>query len=479
MSTGAINPLPNASTTPPLAVPRPEPDWDAMRPYLPLVRQIASRIRRRLPSSVEVDDLAQAGTIGLMSALASASNAGRECSESYVRLRVQGAILDSLREYDWASRYMRDRNRKLQTAQNELRQTLGHEPTSEEVASHLDLNLETYFEFAAFSQSPTIIDRGTNRDGEEITMEEFVEDEAEPRPDQIYENHELRRLMLANAATLGAESCCVLLLYYFAEWTGAQIAEALQLSEARVSQLRSAALATLRKRSRSTMEGRVMPPRKSSAAQTMRYHSERDNPSSLLRALMGVMALCEPERWEHCRRVEAYVRHFAGQAGVYPSRDLPRLFDAALLHDLGTICVPAPVLDKPSRLDHDEWRSVRRHVEVGCSILERIEALRPLGPIVRHHHELYRGGGYPEGIAGDQIPLGSRLLTFADTLDALTTARPYRPAVGFDAALRTMKSLIGLQFDPELAKIFFRIPASEWRAIREYTHDQPENARLT
>lgn len=439
------------------------PAWEAMEPHMGLVRQIASRIRRRLPGSVELDDLEQAGTIGLMAAIASADAAGRECSEAYLRLRIQGAILDSLREYDWASRYMRDRGRKLRETEQQLRQQLGREPNSEEVAEHLDLDLQSYFELAACTQPPSIVDRGTTREGDEITIEEFVEDTTESRQDQLYENQELRRFMLMGAASLSAEHCVVLLLYYFAEWTGAQIAEALQLSEARVSQLRSGALATLRKRSRYRSESKPPRTRRASRTSDAAYRSDRDAPNSCLRALVETLAICEPSTWEHCIRVEAYTAHLAGPVG-YPAAEMPRLLDAALLHDIGTICVPPSVLHKAGALDQREWRSVRRHVDVGGAILSRIAALSGLAGIVRHHHENFSGGGYPDGLRGDAIPLGSRIIAIADTLDALTSHRSYRDLLDFDQAKEHILK-DARRYDPAICEIFCTIPAEDWRQV--------------
>jgi FliA/WhiG family RNA polymerase sigma factor len=451
---------------PPIPSERVAPTWEAMQPYMALVRQIAFRIRKRLPGSVELDDLEQAGTIGLMAALSSADSAGRECSEAYLRLRIQGSILDSLREYDWASRYMRDRSRKLREAEQHLRQQLGREPSSEEVAEHLDLDLQSYFELAACTQSPSIVDCGTNRDGDEITIEEFVEDTTENRQDQVFENQELRRFMLMGAATLSAEHCVVLLLYYFAEWTGAQIADVLQLSEARVSQLRSAALATLRKRGRSRSEMKPLREKRTKHSTASEYRSERENPNSCIRALLDTLAICEQTTWEHCVRVEAYTSLFARRI-QYPSLDLPRLLDAALLHDVGKICVPTSVLSKPGTLNMDEWMSVRRHVDVACTILSRLSALNGLSGIVRHHHENFNGGGYPDGISGEAIPLGSRIIAFADTLDALTSYRSYRDALNFDEAKDYILTKARRRFDPALCEVFESIPPGEWQVVRE------------
>ncbi len=453
----------------PALTPSPEttaPAWEAIQPHMGLVRQIAFRIRRRLPGSVEIDDLEQAGVMGLMAALSSAESSGRECSESYLRLRIQGAILDTLREYDWASRYMRDRGRKLRDAEAHLRQSLGREPGSEELAEHLDLDLQTYFELAACAQAPSIVDCGTNKDGDPVTIEEFAEDLNEMPQDRVCENQELRRMMLMGAASLGAEHCVVLLLYYFAEWPGAQIANVLQLSEARVSQLRTVALAALRRKGQYHSAPKPSRAKKSPHAGNEPYRSDREGPNSLVHALADTLAICEPQTWEHCLRVEAYTARLAARLR-YRREDMPRLLDATLLHDLGTICVPAGVLRKAGSLDRDEWKSVRSHVDVACAILSRIPALSKLTGIVRHHHENFFGGGYPDGISGDAIPLGARIIALTDTLDALTSYRTYREAMTFNEAKRRILDEALPRFDPAILAAFSAIDAVEWESVRQ------------
>lgn len=441
------------------------PAWEMIEPHMGLVRQIAFRIRRRLPGSVEIDDLEQAGVIGLMAGLSSAESAGRQCSEAYLRLRIQGAILDSLREYDWASRYMRDRGRKLRDAEAQLRQSLGREPGSEEVAEHLDLDLQSFFELTACTQPPSIVDCGTTKDGDAVTIEEFIEDPNDIPQDRACENQELRRMMLMGAASLSAEHCVVLLLYYFAEWSGAQIARVLQLSEARVSQLRTSALAALRRKGQYHSALRPSPGRKNISAPDSPYRSDRDSAASLVRALSETLAICEPQAWEHCVRVEAYTAHLAARLG-YPENDIPRLLDAALLHDLGTICVPAGVLHKPGSLDQEEWQSVRSHVLVACAILSRVSALSGLTEIVRHHHENFFGGGYPDGISGNSISPAARIIALTDTLDALTSERSYREALDFSEATRRIRQQAHPRFDPAVLKVFFEVEAKEWERIR-------------
>jgi RNA polymerase sigma factor (sigma-70 family) len=434
-----------------------------------LVHQIALRVHRRLPASVELDDLEQAGTLGLMDALSMTDRSGRECSPAYLRLRVQGAILDSLRQYDWASRYMRDRGRKLRDAENELHHQLGKAPTSEEIAERMGLDLHSYFEFAAAVRSPLQVVSTKDQDDNEQPILDTLSSPAEFRPDALFEQQETRRSLLTGASNLHPAQCCVLLLYYFAEWTGAQIACALHLSEARVSQLRLEALAGLR-------PGSIHPAKSAGTpavdrATSKEYKSEQGGSASIIGALLDILAQSEPQVLEHSRRVHAYTQHLALRVG-YPASDMSRLLDAALLHDLGSLFVPTTVLGKAGQLDTLERRQVQKHAEAGSRILERIPDLAPLAEIVRYHHEHFDGTGYPEGLKGEQIPLGARIIAVAGALDAMTSTRSYQRVMDFASAQRTIASRLSTQFDPRIGAACLLIPPEEWEQLRARTEEQ-------
>lgn len=121
---------------------------------------------------------------------------------------------------------------------------------------------------------------------------------------------------------------------------------------------------------------------------------------------------------------------------------------AGLLHDIGKIGVEDRILMKPMRLEADEQELMRRHPIYGASILEPSAALRPLVPLVLHHHENFDGSGYPEGLKGDQIPLGSRIIIVADAYEAMTSDRIYRKAIGHTRAMEQLNKYKGIQFDP-------------------------------
>jgi HD-GYP domain-containing protein (c-di-GMP phosphodiesterase class II) len=126
---------------------------------------------------------------------------------------------------------------------------------------------------------------------------------------------------------------------------------------------------------------------------------------------------------------------------------------AGLLHDIGKIGVEDRILMKPQRLQPDEQELMRRHPIYGASILEPSAALRVLVPIVLHHHENFDGSGYPDGLSGDDIPLGSRIIIVADAYEAMTSDRIYRQAIGHDRAMDQLNRYKGVQFDPDIVRI--------------------------
>ena len=125
---------------------------------------------------------------------------------------------------------------------------------------------------------------------------------------------------------------------------------------------------------------------------------------------------------------------------------------AGLLHDIGKIGVEDRILMKPSRLEPDEQELMRRHPIYGASILEPSAALRPLVPLVLHHHENFDGTGYPEGLKGDEIPLGSRIIIVADAYEAMTSDRIYRKSIGHERAMAQLNKYKGVQFDPGIVR---------------------------
>jgi cyclic di-GMP phosphodiesterase len=190
------------------------------------------------------------------------------------------------------------------------------------------------------------------------------------------------------------------------------------------------------------------------------------NYRTTLEALSLALDSREHETYAHSLRVRAYTVYLARAIG-YPPALLPSLEQAALLHDIGKLAVPDSVLLKPGSLTEDEWELMRAHAQFGAQILGRIPFLKSAALIVRHHHERYDGTGYPDRLRGDRIPIGARIFGFADTLDAMTSDRPYRKAPGFGAVLDEISRHMGTQFDPHIASLFLKVPIEDWQRLRK------------
>ncbi|MEP6858050.1 MAG: HD domain-containing phosphohydrolase [Gemmatimonadales bacterium] len=154
----------------------------------------------------------------------------------------------------------------------------------------------------------------------------------------------------------------------------------------------------------------------------------------------------------HCERVAFFACVLADSAG-FNSRSLFWFRIGALLHDIGKIIVPTDVLNKPGKLTAEEWAIMKRHPEAGLELVAEIDFPGDITSIIRNHHERWDGAGYPDGLAGEQIPLAARILCVADVYDALTTTRSYRAGLTHAAAAEIMRSSTG-QFDPHLLEMF-------------------------
>jgi response regulator RpfG family c-di-GMP phosphodiesterase len=135
-------------------------------------------------------------------------------------------------------------------------------------------------------------------------------------------------------------------------------------------------------------------------------------------------------------------------------QEVQRMWLAGYLHDIGKIGIKETVLNKPGRLDEEEWNLIQQHPVVAGKILGPIPELSDIIDIIVHHHEHYDGSGYPDGLEGGSIPLGARILTVADAFDALTSRRPYRDALGLDESYRILEEAAGTQFDPVIMRAF-------------------------
>jgi putative nucleotidyltransferase with HDIG domain len=160
---------------------------------------------------------------------------------------------------------------------------------------------------------------------------------------------------------------------------------------------------------------------------------------------------------EHCKSVVALALELAEQLGLSAERQRNLEF-AALLHDVGKIAIPKEIINKPGKLDPHEWTIIKTHTLEGQKMLDRVGGfMREVGMIVRSHHERWDGGGYPDGLAGEQIPIEARIISCCDTWNAMRTDRPYREALAVDVAISELLSNAGKQFDPRVLDTFVRL----------------------
>ncbi|MCW2991186.1 MAG: hypothetical protein JWM73_1780, partial [Solirubrobacterales bacterium] len=145
--------------------------------------------------------------------------------------------------------------------------------------------------------------------------------------------------------------------------------------------------------------------------------------------------------------------------------DDPEIEFGFLLHDVGKVAVPDAILFKPEPLNVPERNVMEKHSEIGWEILRDIDFLGDAKLVVRHHHERWDGDGYPDGLAGEDIPLAARVFSVADTFDALTTDRPYRPAMAIARAREIIAAESGTQFDPAAVEAFGKVPDAEFERI--------------
>ena len=159
----------------------------------------------------------------------------------------------------------------------------------------------------------------------------------------------------------------------------------------------------------------------------------------------------------HVVRVQAYALGLARALGITDELELKAIEAAALLHDTGKLAVPEHILNKPGKLTEAEFEKMKRHVDVGADILSLVQFPYPVVPIVQCHHEAWDGSGYPRGVAGEDIPIGARILSVVDCFDALTSDRPYRGRMTEAAALEILRERSGNMYDPHVVATFIEV----------------------
>src|SRR5580700_5188545 len=189
-------------------------------------------------------------------------------------------------------------------------------------------------------------------------------------------------------------------------------------------------------------------------AEQLRNHAEEV--AALHRRTIEVLALAieakDQTTHDHLERVEVYAVAIGRELGL---NEIEReaLRASALLHDIGKLAVPEYIISKPGKLTPEEFEKMKTHTVVGAEIVERIQFPYPVAPIVRSHHERWNGTGYPDGLAGEQIPMGARILSVVDCLDALASQRQYRPAMPLEDAMRIVVEQSGKSYDPRVVAV--------------------------
>jgi putative nucleotidyltransferase with HDIG domain len=186
------------------------------------------------------------------------------------------------------------------------------------------------------------------------------------------------------------------------------------------------------------------------------YHELENAFTTTLTVLCSAAQASDAYTAAHEEDVAELATRVAAEMRLQPSEQRAVRY-AALTHDLGKIAVPSHILNKPGPLDVDEWEVMRRHTIVGSELLRKIPFFADVHPLVRSHHERWDGGGYPDGLAGDSIPIGARILTVCDSYNAMVTNRPYRAALNGSEATAELTRNAGSQFDPGVVEALLRL----------------------
>ncbi|MCE5299545.1 MAG: HD domain-containing protein [Spirochaetia bacterium] len=183
------------------------------------------------------------------------------------------------------------------------------------------------------------------------------------------------------------------------------------------------------------------------------YEGMKKDQVSIIKALSATVDAKDHYTLGHSQKVSDYSVRMAEALGL-AERDVETIKYAALLHDIGKIAMSDEIIKKPTRLSPEEYEQVRKHPVIGAKIIKEIESLAPMVPIIYHHHERYDGKGYPDGLKGEDIPIGARIVHVADAYDTMVSARAYRDMLPAELAISELRKNAGTQFDPKVVEVF-------------------------
>jgi len=190
-----------------------------------------------------------------------------------------------------------------------------------------------------------------------------------------------------------------------------------------------------------------------------------------LEALGDALDLKDRETEGHSRRVTLFTIAIAQALGL-PREQITVIARGAFLHDIGKMAIPDEILKKPGKLEPEEMEIMKEHAYHGYQIVKKIPFLVDVAEIVYSHQEWFNGEGYPRGLRGNEIPIGARIFSVADTFDAITSDRIYRRAQSYAAARAEIQKFSGRQFDPEIVKVFLEMPDNIWDDLRKEIDDR-------
>jgi putative nucleotidyltransferase with HDIG domain len=186
--------------------------------------------------------------------------------------------------------------------------------------------------------------------------------------------------------------------------------------------------------------------------------------SSLICAFNQLLDLKDLNTGVHSTRLAEWALHVAGELGLDPSY-LADIEVAALLHDIGKIGIADAILNKPAKLTAEEYELMKKHPEFGWAVLRQVPGMERASLIILHHHESYDGKGYPGGLKGEEIPIGSRIVSVIDAFDAMVSSRPYRHGLPFEEAERRLLHASGTQFDARVVERFLPLARAEMSSV--------------